>query len=65
MGAYICPNCKNPIHDDDALLCHFCGGSLERAGEGFLGKVRYSNNRVIWYFIGFFVLFAFVFWMVF
>jgi hypothetical protein len=44
MSEYICPNCKKPIYDPDALLCHFCGGSLGRAGKGFLGRVRYSNR---------------------
>jgi len=60
MADYTCPHCQNPIYDEDALLCHFCGGSLERAGRGFLGRIRYSNQKVIWFFIVFFVLFAFV-----
>ncbi len=61
MGEYICPHCKRPIYDDDALLCHFCGESLERAGKGFLGRVRYSNNRAVWFFVLFLVLISFVF----
>jgi hypothetical protein len=32
----ICPHCKNPIYDDDALLCLYCGGSLTR-GKHFPG----------------------------
>jgi len=60
MDPYICPNCKNPIYDPDALLCHFCGGSLSRAGKGFLGRVRYANQRVLWYFLVFAVLLALV-----
>ncbi len=60
MPDYICPHCKNPIYDEDALLCHFCGGSLERAGRGFMGRVRYANHKVVWFFIAFIVLFAFV-----
>jgi len=60
MEQYICPNCKNPIYDEDALLCHFCGGSLKRAGKGFLGRVRYSNRQVMWFFLIFVVLLAFV-----
>jgi len=60
MTDYTCPHCQNPIYDEDALLCHFCGGSLERAGRGFLGRIRYSNQKVIWFFVVFFVLFAFV-----
>jgi predicted nucleic acid-binding Zn ribbon protein len=27
---HTCPHCKNPIYDDDALLCLFCGESLNR-----------------------------------
>ncbi len=64
MTEYICPHCKNPIYDDEALLCHFCGESLRRAGEGFLGKVRYANQRVIWYFLIFFILLGFVLLMI-
>ena len=30
MAEYICPHCKNPIYDDDALLCMYCGESLGR-----------------------------------
>jgi len=60
MADYICPNCKNPIYDEDALLCHFCGGSLQRAGKGFISNLRYSNKKVIWFFVMFFVLFAFI-----
>lgn len=31
---YICPHCKNPIDDDDALRCLFCGELLERGSGG-------------------------------
>ncbi|HNQ49820.1 MAG TPA: zinc ribbon domain-containing protein [Candidatus Omnitrophota bacterium] len=30
MAEYICPHCKKPVYDDDALLCLYCGESLER-----------------------------------
>ena len=56
MAEYPCPHCKSPVYDDDALLCHFCGESLERAGSGFLGKIRYANHRVTWFFVLFAVL---------
>jgi len=36
MAEYICPHCKNPIYDDEALLCMFCGESLNR-GRGDKG----------------------------
>ena len=30
MAEYICPHCKKPIYDEDALLCLYCGESLRR-----------------------------------
>ena len=60
MEEYICPNCKNLIYDDDALLCHFCGSSLQRAGKGFMSQIRYSNQKVIWLFLVFVILLEFV-----
>ncbi|MFH0753297.1 MAG: hypothetical protein V2A70_01880 [Candidatus Omnitrophota bacterium] len=41
MREIICPHCHNPVYDEDALLCHFCGESLERVAQGgVLGKMR-------------------------
>ena len=60
MTGYICPNCKNPIYDQEALLCHFCGESLQRASNGFMSKLRYANQKVVWFFVMFFILFAFI-----
>jgi len=60
MEGYTCPNCKSPIYDEDALLCHFCGESLQRAGKGFISRIRYSNRKVIWFFLVFVILLAFV-----
>ncbi|HBG62111.1 MAG: hypothetical protein A2Y03_08895 [Omnitrophica WOR_2 bacterium GWF2_38_59] len=60
MSEYICPNCNNPIYDEDAILCHFCGDSLQRAGKGFISRIKYANNRVVWFFLVFFVLLCFV-----
>lgn len=65
MAEYICPNCANPIYDNDALLCHFCGESLQRASTGLLGKLRYSNRKMIWIVIASLALLAFIFLMVF
>jgi DNA-directed RNA polymerase subunit RPC12/RpoP len=31
MPEYLCPHCKKPVHDDEALLCLYCGESLKRA----------------------------------
>jgi hypothetical protein len=56
-----CPNCKNIIYDEDALLCHFCGESLERAGQGFISRIKYNNVKAWWFFLVFFVLLAFIF----
>ena len=60
MEEYTCPNCKNQIYDPDALLCHFCGESLQRAGDGFISNIRYSNRKVLWYFLVFVIICAFV-----
>ncbi len=46
MSEYICPHCKKPVYDDDALLCLYCGESLNR-GAGFMGKLRYPRHAVI------------------
>lgn len=47
MGEYICPHCKNPVCDVDALLCHFCGESLQRSGKGLLSKIKYQRPKKI------------------
>lgn len=46
MSEYICPHCKNPIYDDEALLCLYCGSSLGRA-VGFMGKLKYPKPKII------------------
>jgi len=46
MPGYICPNCKKPIYDDEALLCLYCGDSLKRS-VGFMGKFKYPTPRVM------------------
>lgn len=33
MAEYICPHCKKPVYDDDAILCLYCGESLNRPGK--------------------------------
>ncbi len=47
MPEYKCPECQKPIDDEDALLCHFCGGSLRRAGKGFLSNLKYYSKIAI------------------
>ena len=46
MGEYICPHCGNPIYDDDALLCMYCGESLKR-DVGVFGKLKYKKPKII------------------
>jgi len=46
MPEYICPHCKKPIYDDEALLCLYCGESLRRS-IGFMGKLKYPTPRII------------------
>lgn len=38
-----CPRCHNPVHDDEALLCHFCGDSLRRSDTGVMSRLKYSR----------------------
>ena len=56
MEGHVCPHCGNPIFDEEALLCHFCGESLRRAARGFLGRIRYANRGIVWYFLTFLVM---------
>lgn len=44
---YICPNCKNPIYDDEALLCLYCGESLRRSTKTTLGKIKSNKLKLI------------------
>ena len=46
MPEFICPHCKNPIYDDEALTCLYCGESLNR-DIGFMGKIKYSWFNMI------------------
>jgi hypothetical protein len=49
MSEVICPHCKNPIYDADALLCHFCGNSLNRASSGgLIGRMRVGGMKWVW-----------------
>ncbi len=41
-----CPHCGNPIYDEEALNCLYCGLSLER-DTGFLSRLRYPGPRGI------------------
>ncbi len=63
MSEYMCPHCKKPIYDDEALSCLFCGESLER-GIGVFGKIKYGASGVFCTVVLVFVLAAFCIWMI-
>lgn len=46
MSEYICPHCKQTINDDEALLCLYCGESLNRP-VGFMGRLKYPTPKII------------------
>lgn len=60
MDEYICPRCQKPINDDEALLCHFCGESLQRSGTGLLGKLRGVSAKWILVLISAIVILSFL-----
>jgi hypothetical protein len=59
MSKYICPHCKQPIYDDEALLCLYCGESLHRS-IGFMGKIKYPTPRMTVTGVVIFVLVCFI-----
>ena len=61
MGEYICPNCQNPIYEDEAILCHFCGESLKRSGQGLLSKLKYKRPQGALIIIVSFIVLSFLF----
>jgi hypothetical protein len=61
MSDIICPHCKNPVYDEDALSCHFCGNSLGRASSGgLLGLMRSPGMKWVWVTLALLMLAAFV-----
>ena len=60
MSPVICPNCRNPVDDEDALLCHFCGGSLAKISSGILGAMRAGGMRWVLITIGLLLILAFL-----
>ena len=61
MAEYICPHCKKPIYDDDALLCLYCGESLGRK-PGFL---KYAPVKILFIAIVLLVVLSFAFLVLF
>jgi hypothetical protein len=62
MGEYICPHCKKPIYDDEALLCLYCGENLKR-GVGLLGKIKYPPRKALPLFLGIIIILSFLFYI--
>jgi hypothetical protein len=60
MSEVICPYCKNPIYDENALLCHFCGNSLSRASGGALGAMRGAGMKWIWITVAVLIVLSFI-----
>ncbi|HOU37248.1 MAG TPA: hypothetical protein PLJ26_03940 [Candidatus Omnitrophota bacterium] len=53
MSEHICPHCKKPIYDDEALLCLYCGESL--------GRPKYFlKPRIVFIFIVIVLLLSFL-----
>jgi len=46
VSEYLCPHCRKPVYDEEALLCLYCGESLNR-GAGFMGKLKYPKRKMI------------------
>ncbi|MBU4251833.1 MAG: hypothetical protein KKC39_08390 [Candidatus Omnitrophica bacterium] len=63
MSEYICPHCQQPIYDDEALLCLYCGQSLNRS-VGFMGKLKYPKPKIIIVIIVVLVLVSFMILMI-
>jgi hypothetical protein len=59
MAEYICPHCKNPINDDEALRCLYCGESLERK-IGFMGGIKYFTPKAVLVLVVLLVLLSFI-----
>ena len=55
----ICPHCKNPIYDEEALLCLYCGNSLKRK-IGFMGNIRHFSPTVVFIFVVGLIILSFI-----
>ncbi|MCK4994009.1 MAG: hypothetical protein KAS13_03020 [Candidatus Omnitrophica bacterium] len=59
MSEFKCPHCDNPINDEEALNCLYCGLGLER-DTGFLSRLRYPGPRIIVLMIIMFIIISFI-----
>jgi len=51
-----CPHCNQPIYDQDALNCLYCGKSLNRN----VGVMSFMQSKGVIVFIGVIVLISFI-----
>jgi len=58
----ICPNCKKPLYEGEELFCHFCGESLRKSGNGFLGRLKYGQWKPVLLLLILAVLFMLLVW---
>jgi hypothetical protein len=56
MSPIICPHCNQPINDEDALKCLFCGESLNRT----TGFMSFMQNKAVLVFVGTIVIISFL-----
>ena len=59
QNAHICPHCGNPIYDEEALLCLYCGNSLKRK-IGFMGKIKHISPQMVLIFVIGLIIFSFI-----
>ncbi len=45
MPDILCPKCKTPTYDEEALSCHFCGERLPRSSSGFIGAMSGAGMK--------------------
>jgi len=59
MSEYKCTHCGNPIYDDEALNCLFCGEALHR-DTGFLSRIRHPKPKIIGVLVMIFIIISFL-----
>ena len=59
MPELTCPHCGNPIYDQEALLCLYCGNSLKRK-IGFMGKMKNSIPGALLIIVMGIIIFSFI-----
>ena len=58
-----CPHCGNPIHDEEAIRCLFCGESTERMLD-FLAEKWGSPVKTILIAVAVLLVITFVVWVI-